>query len=95
MIDISDGFIQDCRHLARLSNLEFVVNLDSLPISNIVSLSYEKRLNAALIGGDDYELLFTSSPVYEEEIKKIDKNIGLKVTNIGYVRCGCNGQVTK
>ena len=56
MIDISDGFIQDCRHLARLSNLEFVVNLDSLPISNIVSLSYEKRLNAALIGGDDYEL---------------------------------------
>ena len=94
MIDISDGFIQDCRHLARLSNLEFVVNLDSLPISNIVSLSYEKRLNAALIGGDDYELLFTSSPVYEEEINKIAKNIGLKVTNIGYVRCGCNGQVT-
>ena len=55
MIDISDGFIQDCRHLARLSNLEFAINIKNLPISDIDLLSYEERLNAALIGGDDYE----------------------------------------
>jgi len=94
MIDVSDGFIQDCRHLARLSNLEFVINLKNLPISDINLLSYEERINAALIGGDDYELLFTTSPTYKEKIENIAKNHGLKVTNIGYVKNGNNGQVT-
>ena len=94
MIDISDGFIQDCRHLARLSNLEFAINLKHLPISDIDLLSYEERLNAALIGGDDYELLFTSPPVHKEKINKIAKFHGLQITNIGYVKNGKNGQVT-
>ena len=94
MIDISDGFIQDCRHLARLSNLEFVINLNNLPISDIDLLPYEERLNAALIGGDDYELLFTSAPKYQDKINKIAKIHGLKVTNIGFVKIGNNGQVT-
>ena len=94
MIDISDGFIQDCKHLARLSNLEFAINFDNLPISNIDLLTYEERLNAALIGGDDYELLFTSPPTFKKEIYKIAKAQGLQVTNIGYVKSGKNGQVT-
>ena len=94
MIDISDGFVQDCRHLAKQSNLEFVINLKNLPISNIDLLSYEERLNSALIGGDDYELLFTSAPEHKEKINKIAKVHDLKVTNIGYVKIGNNGQVT-
>ena len=94
MIDISDGFIQDCRHLAILSNLEFAINIKSLPISDIDLLSYEERLNAALIGGDDYELLFTSPPSNNEKINKIAKLHGLQITNIGYVKNGKNGQVT-
>ena len=94
MIDISDGLVQDCRHLARESNLEFVINLKNLPISNINLLSYKERLNSALIGGDDYELLFTSAPEHKEKINKIAKLHDLKVTNIGYVKVGNNGQVT-
>ena len=94
MIDISDGFVQDCGHLARSSNLEFVINLKNLPISNIDLLSYEQRLNAALIGGDDYELLFTAPLMYRENINEIAKIHNLRVTNIGYVKSGKNGQVT-
>ena len=94
MIDVSDGFIQDCRHLAQLSNLEFVVNLENLPISTIDLLSYEEKLSSALIGGDDYELLFTSSPDHEEKINKIADSNGLQITNIGYVKNGNNGEVT-
>ena len=94
MIDISDGFIQDCRHLAQLSNLEFVVNLENLPISKIDLLSYEEKLSSALIGGDDYELLFTLSPDHEEKINKIADSNGLQITNIGYVKNGNNGEVT-
>ena len=94
MIDISDGFIQDCNHLARLSNLEFAININNLPISDIDLLSYEERLNAALIGGDDYELLFTAPPVHKEKINEIAKLQGLKITNIGYIKNGKNGKVT-
>ena len=94
MIDVSDGFVQDCGHLAKLSNLEFAINLKNLPISNIKILSYKERMNSALIGGDDYELLFTSAPKYKEKIKKIAKTHDLRVTNIGYVKNGNNGQVT-
>ena len=94
MIDISDGFIQDCRHLAQCSNLEFVVNLENLPISKIDLLSYEEKLSSALIGGDDYELLFTLSPDHEEKINKIADSNGLQITNIGYVKNGNNGEVT-
>ena len=43
---------------------------------------------------DDYELLFTSAPEHKEKIKKIAKVHDLKVTNIGYVKIGNNGQVT-
>ncbi len=93
MIDISDGFLQDCRHLAKSSNLEFVINLNNLPICDIDLLSYEDRLNAALIGGDDYELLFTSPPSHKDKIAKIAKSHSLKVTNIGFVKKGRNGEV--
>ena len=94
MIDVSDGFVQDCRHLARLSNLEFAINLKKLPISNIKIISYKQRINSALMGGDDYELLFTSAPKYKEKIKKIAKTHDLRVTNIGHVKNRKNGQVT-
>ena len=94
MIDISDGFIQDCRHLAQLSNLEFVINLENLPISKIDLLSYEEKLNSALIGGDDYELLFTAPPDHKEKIYKIAESNRLQITNIGHVKNGNNGKVT-
>ena len=94
MIDVSDGFVQDCKHLARSSNLEFVIDLKKLPISSIDLLSYEERLNSALIGGDDYELLFTSPPAYKEKINEIAKTYGLPIANIGYVKSGKNGKVT-
>ncbi len=94
MIDISDGFIQDCGHLAKSSNLEFVINLKDFPICNIEILSYEERIKSALIGGDDYELLFTTPPTYKKEIEDAANFCGLKLTNVGFVRSGKNGKVT-
>ena len=94
MIDISDGFLQDCNHLARLSNLEFAINSKNIPISDIDTLSHEYRLSAALIGGDDYELLFTSAPSYKDKIIKIANSHNLKITNIGFVKNACKGHVT-
>ncbi len=94
MIDISDGFLQDCSHLAEASNLEFVLNLEKIPISEIDCLTYDQKLNSALTGGDDYELIFTLPKIHEKKIQKIANNQNLKLTNVGYVKNGKNGKVT-
>jgi len=85
MIDISDGFIQDCKHLARLSNLEFAININNLPISDIDLLPYEERLNAALIGGDDYELCVTVPPNKTKDFIDQAKRSGIEVIKIGKI----------
>ena len=84
MIDISDGLIQDANHLAKNSNLSIVLDIDKIPLPIIKNLKKDLLLDAALYGGDDYELLFSCKPVYEKLLKKIsiDKNIAL--TNIGF-----------
>jgi thiamine monophosphate kinase len=40
-------------------------------------------LDSALYGGDDYELLFSCNQDQEKKIKKISKNLNLKITKIG------------
>ena len=59
MIDISDGLVQDSIHLATNSNLSLELNVSKLPLPNCSSLKEDEILNAALYGGDDYELLFS------------------------------------
>ena len=61
MIDISDGLAADLGHILQASNCSAVIDSEKLtnclPESSSVS---KKQFNeAALYGGDDYELLFT------------------------------------
>ena len=83
MIDISDGLVQDASHLARNSRLTLELNLCKIPLPKIKQLDKELILNSALYGGDDYELLFSCNPLNESFVKKISKNINLKLTKIG------------
>jgi thiamine-monophosphate kinase len=60
-LDISDGLLADCGHIATASGVGLVLELDRVP----VSLALEEFLGeagaqqAALSGGDDYVLAFT------------------------------------
>ncbi len=60
-LDISDGLLADCGHIALASQAGLVIELDRVP----VSLALEEFLGdsgaqqAALSGGDDYVLAFT------------------------------------
>ena len=83
MIDISDGLVQDAIHLAKNSNLTIELNLHKIPLPNIKILDKELILNSALYGGDDYELLFSCSPFYENSLVKLSSKINLKLTKIG------------
>lgn len=62
-IDVSDGLYGDLKKLAFASGVGAAIDLEKLPVSDALSDNYapERVLSLALGGGDDYELLFTSS----------------------------------
>jgi thiamine-monophosphate kinase len=56
MIDLSDGLATDARHVAERSGVELRVSLGDVPVAPGVTAE------AAVTGGDDYELLVTVPP---------------------------------
>ena len=82
MIDISDGLVQDATHLAINSNLSLELNINQLPLPSLKSLQKKELLNAALYGGDDYELLF-SCKENETRLEDLSKQCDVKITKIG------------
>ena len=61
MIDISDGLAADLGHILAASHCGAVIDTDSLTCwqTELLTLPDSRLLDAALYGGDDYELLFT------------------------------------
>jgi thiamine-monophosphate kinase len=60
-IDISDGLSTDLAHLCRASNVNAQLDQATLPIHPLArKLGHKAALEAALHGGEDYELLFTT-----------------------------------
>jgi thiamine-monophosphate kinase len=65
MIDLSDGLSGDLAHLCRESKVGAKIFADRIPFhKNLLSVtdSFEEKLNFALNGGEDFELLFTVDP---------------------------------
>jgi thiamine-monophosphate kinase len=62
-IDLSDGLAGDLRHICEESSVGAVLDVRRLPVSHsLVSYAHAERkdpLDYALLGGEDYELLFT------------------------------------
>lgn len=63
-LDISDGLLADCAHLANASVVGLQINLSQLPLSMAIRamLGEQRALECALTGGDDYLLVFTLPP---------------------------------
>ena len=83
MIDISDGLVQDATHLAKNSELTVELNLSKIPLPNINKIDKKLILDSALYGGDDYELLFSCDPRFENSLVKLSSKMNLKLTKIG------------
>ena len=83
-IDVSDGLLADLGHILDVSKVGAVVQADRLPRSEAAA-SLPGSLEAALGGGDDYELLFTVPADRCGRIAEIGQLAGTTVTEIGQI----------
>ena len=90
-IDISDGLIADLSHLCRASRVGARIDIDRIPIHPAVKNGFGgSSLEMALSGGEDYELLFTSSTGVIDRVKT---RASFPVTVIGEVVADKTGKV--
>ncbi len=87
-MDISDGLVQDLEHLCRCSGLGARINAPQIPLSTAVRALVEKdstHFITALVGGDDYELLFTAPVEATPGIMAAAYHASVAVTAIGHL----------
>jgi thiamine-monophosphate kinase len=96
MLDVSDGLVADLGHLCTASGVGAVVEAALLPLSAAAqpAVSGERRwLEAALAGGDDYELLFSAPEGAAAAIAAVARETGVPVTAIGRIEAGSGVRV--
>lgn len=86
-IDISDGLEQDLGHILKHSNVGARIDLSQLPLGQEVQSYIQKTQDwcVALAGGDDYELCFSVAPENLKKLTKIEKNLKIKLKEIGVI----------
>jgi len=79
--------------------MRFVIDADKIPLSSHAGAwlsgqgdedaAFKTLITAALItAGDDYELVFTSSPKNADELRKLARTMGLRLSKVGHVETG-------
>ncbi|MDF2366472.1 thiamine-phosphate kinase [Sneathiella sp.] len=90
-IDISDGLIADIGHLTEESGLGAVIDWEKVPLSDAAEAALQSGKNlieAILTGGDDYELAFTLPSARRDDLVKLAKEGGVKLTIVGEMVAG-------
>ena len=82
-IDLSDGMVGDLSKICDSSNVTAVICQDSVPITKELKNQFpDEAIDLALVGGEDYELLFTAPfDIVDIIISRMD----CKITQIGQV----------
>jgi thiamine-monophosphate kinase len=88
-IDISDGLLADLGHLLEASGTGALVIRDRLPVSDTYRAHLDQvGWDAALTGGDDYELCFTVPARHDAEFARWQTKFSCRVSCIGEVVSG-------
>ncbi len=77
MIDLSDGLSSDLAHLCRASRVGAKIYADKIPFHknlHTIAKSFEEKIDYALNGGEDFELLFTVNPKKNFKAENTHKN---------------------
>ncbi len=89
-IDISDGLLADASHLAEQSQMQLTIQGDLIPLHQalLTHTNTQTTKRWVLSGGDEYELLFTASPLNAQVIKALSQSHQLPCHQIGRVAKG-------
>jgi len=89
MIDISDGLLLDLERVTVNKGSGAEIELSEIPTSKeydeYIDQFTDDNYELAISGGEDYELLFTSPEERREDIRKISRDLNIKITEIGKV----------
>ncbi|SDN60081.1 thiamine-phosphate kinase [Vreelandella arcis] len=87
-IDISDGLLADLGHLREASGVGADLSVDALPLAEGLedALGTDAARQAALTGGDDYELLVTLPSAHVEQAQLQLAALGVPLHVIGECR---------
>lgn len=88
MIDVSDGLLADLGHLLDASRTGAVVEVARLPLSEVLRASGLAAVRSALIGGEDFELLFAIRPADETRARAACLRAATPMTVIGVMSEG-------
>jgi thiamine-monophosphate kinase len=95
-LDVSDGLVQDLGHLCRASGAGAIVRAADLPLSAAYRRATARRrepLEAALAGGEDYELLVAVRPRRVGAAREVAAKVGVALTPIGEIVAGSGVRV--
>ncbi|OYY61583.1 MAG: thiamine-phosphate kinase [Burkholderiales bacterium 28-67-8] len=85
-IDVSDGLLGDLAHVRQRSGVGAVVEVDKLPLSDVMRVQpLNLQRLCTLSGGDDYELLFTAPAEQAVAVAAAGDAAGVPVTRIGRI----------
>src|SRR5262249_16181126 len=87
MIDLSDGLARDLPRLCAASGPGAGVGEAALPASGAAGgvLGPAAARRAAVVGGEDYELLFAARAGHEEYVRRLSRRMRLPLSRIGQI----------
>ena len=92
-MDLSDGLADGVRQIAEASGVGIIVDADALPVDEEARAWFGARggdaVAKALAGGDDYELVFTSSRRSNGRLRAASRSADVAVTRIGICTKAC------
>ncbi|WP_341668834.1 thiamine-phosphate kinase [Alcaligenes sp. SDU_A2] len=88
-IDVSDGLAQDLGHIAAASCCAAHLEWDALPLSpGLAGLPQDLCRQAALVGGDVFQLCFTAAAGQRDSILELARHHQVQLSRIGSMQVG-------